>query len=38
MQPMAEALEAGHVLVRLHGEKIRGGYPHRTSHLKETVV
>jgi DNA ligase D-like protein (predicted 3'-phosphoesterase) len=26
LQPMADALEAGHVLVRLHGEKIRGGY------------
>lgn len=26
LRPLAEALEAGHVLVRLHGEKIRGGY------------
>jgi len=25
-RPMAEALEAGHALVRLHGEKISGGY------------
>lgn len=25
-RPMAEALEAGHVLVRLHGEKVSGGY------------
>lgn len=24
--PVAEALEAGHLLVRLHGEKISGGY------------
>jgi len=26
LHPMAKALEAGHVLVRLHGEKIYGGY------------
>lgn len=26
LRPMAEALKAGHVLVRLHGEKISGGY------------
>lgn len=26
LRPMAEALEAGHVLVRLRGEKIAGGY------------
>jgi DNA ligase D-like protein (predicted 3'-phosphoesterase) len=26
LRPMADALKAGHVLVRLHGEKITGGY------------
>jgi len=26
LRPMVDALEKGHVLVRLHGEKIRGGY------------
>lgn len=26
LRPMADALQAGHVLVRLHGEKISGGY------------
>jgi DNA ligase D-like protein (predicted 3'-phosphoesterase) len=26
VQPMAEALKAGHVLVRLHGDKLKGGY------------
>lgn len=31
IRPLDEALEAGHVLVRLHGEKISGGYAlHRT--------
>jgi DNA ligase D-like protein (predicted 3'-phosphoesterase) len=26
IQPIADALEAGHALVRLHGEKLRGGF------------
>ncbi|WP_371036324.1 DNA polymerase ligase N-terminal domain-containing protein [Rhodosalinus sp. FB01] len=26
LRPMAEAIEDGHVLVRLHGEKLQGGY------------
>ena len=26
LRPMAEAIEEGHVLVRLHGEKLQGGY------------
>jgi DNA ligase D-like protein (predicted 3'-phosphoesterase) len=26
LRPMADAVEDGHVLVRLHGEKLRGGY------------
>jgi DNA ligase D-like protein (predicted 3'-phosphoesterase) len=26
IQPMADALAAGHALIRLHGEKLRGGY------------
>jgi DNA ligase D-like protein (predicted 3'-phosphoesterase) len=26
VQPMADALAAGHVLIRLHGKKLRGGY------------
>jgi DNA ligase D-like protein (predicted 3'-phosphoesterase) len=26
IQPIAEALEAGHALVRLHGRKLRGGF------------
>lgn len=33
IQPIADALEAGHALIFLHGEKLRGGYAlQRTGH------
>jgi DNA ligase D-like protein (predicted 3'-phosphoesterase) len=36
LQPVSEALERGHLLVRLHGEKLEGGYAlHRTGKGKD---